>query len=72
MNTEPRSGVLTPPSVTWEKMVERWQTIEALGFDSVWLPDHFVDFGQPQTPRFEAWTLWLVSRRKPVVFVSER
>jgi alkanesulfonate monooxygenase SsuD/methylene tetrahydromethanopterin reductase-like flavin-dependent oxidoreductase (luciferase family) len=38
-------------------MVERWQAIEALGFDSVWVPDHFVDFRQPRTPRLEAWTL---------------
>lgn len=57
MNTELRFGVLTPPSVRWEQMVKRWQTIEALGFDSVWVPDHFVDFRQPRTPRFEAWTL---------------
>jgi alkanesulfonate monooxygenase SsuD/methylene tetrahydromethanopterin reductase-like flavin-dependent oxidoreductase (luciferase family) len=38
-------------------MVARWRAIEALGFDSVWLPDHFVDLRQPQTPRLEAWTL---------------
>jgi len=57
MSTELRFGVLTSPSVLWEQMVERWQTIEALGFDSVWLPDHFVDLRQPRTPRFEAWTL---------------
>lgn len=57
MSTELRFGVLTSPSVRWEQMVERWQTIEALGFDSVWLPDHFVDLRQPRTPRFEAWTL---------------
>ena len=57
MSTELRFGVLTSPSVPWEQMVELWQTIETLGFDSVWLPDHFVDLRQPQTPRFEAWTL---------------
>jgi alkanesulfonate monooxygenase SsuD/methylene tetrahydromethanopterin reductase-like flavin-dependent oxidoreductase (luciferase family) len=57
MNTALRFGVLTLPSVRWEQMVERWQTIEALGFDSVWVADHFVNFTQPQTPWFEAWTL---------------
>ena len=57
MSTELRFGVLTLPSVRWEQMVERWHAIEAFGFDSVWVPDHFVDFRQPRTPRFEAWTL---------------
>jgi alkanesulfonate monooxygenase SsuD/methylene tetrahydromethanopterin reductase-like flavin-dependent oxidoreductase (luciferase family) len=57
MNANIRFGVLTSPSVPWEQMVERWQTIEALGFDSVWLPDHFVNLRQPRTPQFEAWTL---------------
>jgi alkanesulfonate monooxygenase SsuD/methylene tetrahydromethanopterin reductase-like flavin-dependent oxidoreductase (luciferase family) len=57
MSNKLRFGVLTSPSVPWEQLVERWQTIEALGFDSVWLPDHFVDLRQPRTPRFEAWTL---------------
>lgn len=58
MNAEVRFGVLTlPSSVGWEQMVERWQAIEALGFDSVWLPDHFVDLRQSRTPQFEAWTL---------------
>ena len=57
MNTELRFGVLTSPSGRWEQIVERWQTIETMGFDSVWLPDHFVDLRQPRTPRFEAWTL---------------
>ena len=57
MNTELRFGVLTSPSIPWAQMVERWQTIEALGFDSVWLPDHFVSFREPRSPRLEAWTL---------------
>ncbi len=57
MNTELRFGVLTSPSLEWERMVALWQAIEGLGFDSVWLPDHFVDLRQPRTLRFEAWTL---------------
>ena len=57
MDEKLRFGVLTLPSVPWEQMVERWQTIEALGFDNVWVADHFVNFIQPHTPWFEAWTL---------------
>lgn len=37
--------------------MRRWQFIESLGFDSVWLADHFVDPYQPDSPWFEAWTL---------------
>lgn len=38
-------------------MVERWKFIEALGFDSAWVADHFVNYFQPNAPWFEAWTL---------------
>ena len=39
----------------WLALIERWRRYEALGFDSVWLCDHFV--GQRGEPLFEAWTL---------------
>jgi len=43
-----RFGVLTAQvDVSWETMVERWQYIEKLGFDSVWLADEFVYFTEP-------------------------
>jgi alkanesulfonate monooxygenase SsuD/methylene tetrahydromethanopterin reductase-like flavin-dependent oxidoreductase (luciferase family) len=57
MSTELRFGVLTSPSPPWDQLVRLWQTIEALNFDGVWLPDHFVDLRQPMSPRLEAWTL---------------
>jgi alkanesulfonate monooxygenase SsuD/methylene tetrahydromethanopterin reductase-like flavin-dependent oxidoreductase (luciferase family) len=38
-------------------MVERWQHIEDLGFDSLWLADHFVNSYQPSQFWLEAWTL---------------
>jgi alkanesulfonate monooxygenase SsuD/methylene tetrahydromethanopterin reductase-like flavin-dependent oxidoreductase (luciferase family) len=38
-------------------MRERWQWFESLGFDSLWLPDHFVPTARPEGPFFEAWTL---------------
>ncbi len=37
--------------------LERWKSIEALGFDSVWVADHFVDPYGPGSPWFEGWTL---------------
>jgi alkanesulfonate monooxygenase SsuD/methylene tetrahydromethanopterin reductase-like flavin-dependent oxidoreductase (luciferase family) len=57
MNKELRFGVITLRNVSWAQVTERWQSIETLGFDSVWVADHFVDFTQPSRPWFEAWTL---------------
>ena len=35
-------GVVTGQhQLTWDQLVEQWQTSEALGFDSAWLFDHF-------------------------------
>ena len=50
-------GIATLQHLPWEKEVERWQLIENLGFDSVWLADHFVNYMQPNAPWFESWTL---------------
>jgi alkanesulfonate monooxygenase SsuD/methylene tetrahydromethanopterin reductase-like flavin-dependent oxidoreductase (luciferase family) len=50
-------GVITIQSVSWDEMVRRWQHVEELGFDSVWVGDHWVNFMEPHTPWFEAWTL---------------
>jgi alkanesulfonate monooxygenase SsuD/methylene tetrahydromethanopterin reductase-like flavin-dependent oxidoreductase (luciferase family) len=52
-----RFGVITVQNLPWKREVERWQFIEALGFDSVWVADHFVDPYQPDSPWFEGWTL---------------
>jgi len=57
MNQELRFGIITLQNVPWEKQVERWQYIEALGFDTVWLADHFVNPYNPSEPWFEAWAL---------------
>jgi alkanesulfonate monooxygenase SsuD/methylene tetrahydromethanopterin reductase-like flavin-dependent oxidoreductase (luciferase family) len=50
-------GILTLQHLPWHAEVERWQQIENLGFDSVWLADHFVNYMQPAAPWFESWTL---------------
>jgi alkanesulfonate monooxygenase SsuD/methylene tetrahydromethanopterin reductase-like flavin-dependent oxidoreductase (luciferase family) len=57
MNQVPRFGIITVQNLTWEEEVERWRLIEALGFDSVWVADHFVDPYEPNSPWFEGWTL---------------
>jgi alkanesulfonate monooxygenase SsuD/methylene tetrahydromethanopterin reductase-like flavin-dependent oxidoreductase (luciferase family) len=50
-------GIQTPAIRTWPEMVATWQRVEALGFDSCWLPDHYVPPFQPGGTIFEAWTL---------------
>ncbi len=52
-----RFGILNPPLFSWKKEIERWQLIEALGFDCAWVADHFVHFLHPKEPWFEGWTL---------------
>ena len=52
-----RFGVITVQNVLWDQMVERWRHVEVLGFDSVWVADHWVNFMEPHTPWYEAWTL---------------
>jgi alkanesulfonate monooxygenase SsuD/methylene tetrahydromethanopterin reductase-like flavin-dependent oxidoreductase (luciferase family) len=52
-----RFGIATLQHLPWTQLVERWQLIEALGFDSAWVADHFVNYFQPNAPWFEAWTL---------------
>jgi len=57
MSQELRFGIITVQNCPLKKEVERWQFIEALGFDSVWVADHFVDPYEPNSPWFEGWTL---------------
>lgn len=34
-------GLFTSLRGSWDELVARWQEIEALGFNSAWIPDHF-------------------------------
>jgi len=46
----PKFGLLVRLSEPWPSLVAQWQELEALGFDSLWVPDHFV------VHSYEAWT----------------
>jgi len=50
-------GIITIQNTTWQKTLESWQTIESLGFDSVWIADHFVNPRHPETPWLDGWSL---------------
>jgi alkanesulfonate monooxygenase SsuD/methylene tetrahydromethanopterin reductase-like flavin-dependent oxidoreductase (luciferase family) len=51
-----RFQVLCLPNVPWPVLRERFVRLEALGFESAALPDHFVDWTNPASPWFESWT----------------
>lgn len=52
-----RFGVITIQNTTWNTLVKRWHFIERVGFDIIWVADHFVNFCRPQDLWFESWTL---------------
>lgn len=57
MTANLRFGVVTDQILPWPTLVERWQYFEALGFDSVWDSDHFIQSSWSEYPNFEAWTV---------------
>ena len=38
-----RFGVVTLQNTSWTGLVERWQYLDELDFDSAWVSDHFVN-----------------------------
>lgn len=52
-----RFGIWTPQLTPWPEIAQRWQSIEQLGFDSVWVVDHFVNPYQFAGDWYEGWTL---------------
>ncbi len=57
MTQELRFGCGPYPNIPWELIAKRIDHVEALGFDSAWLGDHFVNVADPRDPWFESWTL---------------
>lgn len=52
-----RLGIGTGNRLPYPELVQNWQYIEELGFDTAWLVDHFMAGEDELTPYFEAWTL---------------
>lgn len=54
-----RIGVVTGGRLPIPDLVSRWQEAEELGFDTVWVTDHFITGDEPafDAPIQEAWTL---------------
>ncbi len=52
-------GIQTPQEgTTFDALAEHWRAVDDLGFDSVWLDDHFYSVLRPRAEaQMEAWTL---------------
>lgn len=49
---------IAPEKVSYDEVVVTWRLIEELGYDNVWLNDHFMPImGDRSAPHFETWTL---------------
>jgi len=52
-----RFGIISIQDLPWRTMLEHWQHIESLGFDSRWIADHFVNPHNIDDDWFDGWTL---------------
>jgi len=52
-----RFGILILQNLSYPEMIEHCQHVESLGFDNVWIADHFVDPYVPSGSWFDGWTL---------------
>jgi alkanesulfonate monooxygenase SsuD/methylene tetrahydromethanopterin reductase-like flavin-dependent oxidoreductase (luciferase family) len=52
-----RFGVFLPPLPSWPAIRDRARLIEDLGFDSIWMPDHFANPFDTSVDWMETWTL---------------
>ncbi len=52
-----RFGIITIQDLPWPTLVEHWKHIESLGYDSVWVGDHFVNSQNVEDTWFDGWML---------------
>ena len=50
-------GISLGPVPPWERVVEWARLVESLGFDKLWVPDHFVAPNDKEMDWFECWSL---------------
>lgn len=52
-----RFGINVLQNLPYSELVKRWQQVEALGYDSLWLADHYALRFAPDGLWFDGWTL---------------
>lgn len=50
-----RLGVITLPNAPWPELVERWQTLDELGVETIWVADELGNSLRPEQAWFEGW-----------------
>ena len=51
-----RFGMASIQDLPWKTLVEHWQHVESLGYDSLWLADHFLNPHAIEKGWFDGWT----------------
>jgi alkanesulfonate monooxygenase SsuD/methylene tetrahydromethanopterin reductase-like flavin-dependent oxidoreductase (luciferase family) len=49
-------GIMLGPAPPWSRIIEHARLIESLGFDKLWLPDHFVNPEDQDMAWFDCWS----------------
>jgi alkanesulfonate monooxygenase SsuD/methylene tetrahydromethanopterin reductase-like flavin-dependent oxidoreductase (luciferase family) len=52
-----RFGIMAIQDTPWSTLVEHWKHIEALGYDSVWVGDHFLNPHAIEEGWFDGWSV---------------
>jgi len=52
-----RFGIITIQDLPWPTLVEHWKHIESLGYDSIWVADHFLNPHIIEENWFDGWML---------------
>lgn len=50
-------GIMLVPTPPWKQIIDQARLVESLGFDKLWLPDHFVNPGDKDTEWFDCWSV---------------
>ena len=53
---EIKFGAVILQDFPYHELVKLWQHFEALGFDSTWIADHFVNYAHPDGPWLDGWS----------------
>lgn len=51
-----RVGIMTIQNAPYTTLLDRWQVLDSLGFDSVWVADHVTNPWQPHEAWLDGWT----------------
>jgi len=52
-----RFGIMFLQNMPWQTIVEHWQLVESLGYDSLWIADHFLNPHNIEDDWFDGWSL---------------